>query len=79
MSGVSIADEAHLFWRVASEAREIRRASAENPTIAQQDDLESLVIHSDWPRLQERARSTIAELQGQTSARAEEAACESSA
>lgn len=79
MSDVGFGAEASLFWRVASEARRIRREDTANPTAAQQEDLEGIVINSEWGRLQDRARSAIDELQGRLPIVAEEAACESSA
>ena len=80
MSDNNLAAEAGYYWRVASEARRIRRETPNHPTIEQEDDLAGIVINSDWPRLKAAASAVQAELNGTlVAAEQDQVACESSA
>ena len=80
MADGSMAAEAGYYWRVASEARRIRRETPDHPTIEQEDDLAGIVINSEWPRLKAAAGAVQAELNGTLVAvEQDEVACESSA
>lgn len=79
MSECIIEAEVGYYWRVASEARRIRREDASRPTDEQQGDLKAIVINSDWPKLRIAAQSVLAELAGPIRHDQEEQACESSA
>lgn len=69
--------EAFYYWRVASEGRRIHRDNASRSTVEQQDDLESIVINSDWPRVRLAARAALQYLAGPRPSH-EEHTCESS-
>jgi len=54
------AGEARLYWRAVSNIRFAERVQQEHPTTEQRDDLEVLLIHSNWPRLRVATTAALA-------------------
>lgn len=54
---------ASMYWRMLSEANRLKRRDGSGQTDEQIDELETLVIHSEYPFLAARARTAIAFLQ----------------
>ena len=62
-----------MYWRMLSEANCLKTNRSVDQTSEQIDELETLVIHSEYPFLAARARTAIAFLQPHERAAASEA------
>lgn len=54
------AGEARLYWCAVSTIRLADRETSDHPTNEQRDDLEVLLIHSEWPLVRNRAKAFLA-------------------